>query len=151
MHIPWTLEMWESMICFFCRVNLVLGTTILRKFVLFWKNFILNLDRSPCCRCRGPTGELLPTQLFPQLSLSLTCVPSQTTSTDFPDLSKQLPPGGTGHSTQRGQTVAIIRWWSNTQAVLASELWKNAQLHIAPTTGPIHCTASLSERAVTLH
>ena len=41
----------EMLTHFSCRVNLVLGTTIQRKFVLFWKSSTVNLDGLPSSRC----------------------------------------------------------------------------------------------------
>lgn len=54
------------LIYFSCRVSLALGTITQRKFVLFWKNSTVNLDRSPSSS--DPRERLLKAWLSPQPS-----------------------------------------------------------------------------------
>lgn len=63
----------EMLTHFSCRVNLVLGTTIQRKFVLFWKSSTVNLDGLPSSRC--PTWGPLKAWFDPHPSCHLPLVP----------------------------------------------------------------------------
>lgn len=78
------------LIHFSCRVNLALGTTIPRKFVLFWKNSTVSPERSPSSIGDPQEGSSSPgSPPSPGGFYLLTHV----TSSDWSDLTKQLYSG----------------------------------------------------------
>lgn len=64
------------LIHFSCRVNLVHGTTIQRKCVLFWKSSTVNLDRFPLLQQEGSSRLDSPPDPITVDVYVLICVPS---------------------------------------------------------------------------